>query len=163
MLVLPLSVAILLKGCLDFVIAKKEKLAIRGIHIDNLSKSFRGKATNMKYQISTSFLKSLWKTNFPSWSHSSDDSMHCILGSLRGFIICFRCQLKVLDFKALDESVPSYKKCLHLNLQITEIPVFSVTMQTTESRRKQPGTKYTHILVAGIFQRKSDKCNLNNF
>lgn len=57
MSVLPLSVAILLKGCLNFVVSKKEKLEIRGIHINSLSKSFRGNATNIKYQISTSFLK----------------------------------------------------------------------------------------------------------
>lgn len=156
-----LSVAILLKGCLNFAISKKGKLEIRDIHIHSLSKSFRGNATNIKYQISTSFLKSLLETSFPSWPYSSDDSGHCILWSWRGFLICFHCQLK-----ALNVSVPSYKKMpatASTNHRDTDLGS-SGTMQTTESRRKQPGTKHTlTILVAGIFQRKSDKCSLNHF
>lgn len=101
--------------------------------------------------------------SFITSQRHSDDCRRCILGSWREFLICFHCQFKVLVFKALKVSVPSYKKCLHLHLQITEISVFLRDSADHRGQKEAAGDKTCTIKVAVSFQRKSDKCSLDHF
>lgn len=101
--------------------------------------------------------------SFVASRRSSDDCRRCILGRRSEFLISFHCQFKVLVFKALHVSAPSYKKCLHLHLQITEISVFLWDNADHGAQKEAARDKTRTVKVAGSFQRKSDKCSLNCF
>lgn len=66
-------------------------------------------------------------------------------------------------FKALAVSVPSYRKCLHLHLQITEIAVFLRDNAGRKVQKETARDKTFTVKVAVSFQRKSDKHSLNCF